>query len=696
MSFERLLCHCPFQSLLSPSIADACSRMYSFVKETTSVNSSNTRLKILLLEDDPTDSELIEVTLRDGGIEGNLSFARDEQSFLEQLNTSFPDLILSDYILPRFNGIAALELARATCPSVPFILVSGVLGEEQAISALKQGATDYVLNHRLERLVPAVQRALRESQERRERQKLTKALQQTDNLLRAIIDASPLGIILLSREQRIITWNMTAEQFYGWTAKAVMDGPFSVIFPAGNREEFNACFAQVLQGHRICNREVQHIKQDGTLIDVSLSLAPLYDADDSVYGVVITTVDITARKQIEAQRIKLLEQEKAARVAAETTNRIKDEFLGVLSHELRTPLSAIIGWIKLIQKKNLSGTMLQCALDTIERNASTQTQLIEDLLDISHMIRGQVSLQIQPTDVTVLIQNVVDSLRPAATAKSLLIQLDLAPSIQHILADPNRLQQVFWNLLSNAIKFTNPSGKITVTCQNIQSCLTIQVSDSGIGIAPEFLPYVFECFRQADGSTTRSQSGLGLGLAITRHLVELHGGTIQAESRGLGWGSTFTVLLPIREPQADPELDPTQTQTELMLQGIKAIIVDDDRDDRELMTFALEQQGAEVQSAANAPDALALLQHFYPDVLISDIGMPDTDGYSFLQTLRTHPNRQLSHIPAIALTAYTREEDREHALAVGFQTHLTKPCNPLEVVVLVHQLSQSHREQPIV
>ncbi|HEY9825426.1 MAG TPA: response regulator [Stenomitos sp.] len=675
----------------SPSTEDECSRMYSFVKETVPVNWSNTKLQILLLEDDPTDSELIEVTLRNGGIEGNLIFARDQESFLEQLNTSLPDLILSDYTLPKFNGIAALELAKATCPSVPFILVSGVLGEEKAISALKQGATDYVLKHRLERLVPAVQRALRESQERQERQKLTKALHQTDNLLRAIIDASPLGIIMLSREQRIITWNATAEQLYGWPATTVVDGPFSVMFPAGNRDNFNACFTQALQGHRICNREVQHVKQDGTLMDVSLSLAPLYDADDSVYGVVITAVDITARKQIEAQRIRLLEQEKAARVAAETTNRIKDEFLGVLSHELRTPLSAIIGWIKLIQKKNLSGMMLQCALDTIERNASTQTQLIEDLLDISHMIRGQVSLQIQPTDVTALLQTVVDSLRPAAAAKSLQIQVDLAPSIQHILADPNRLQQVFWNLLSNAIKFTNASGKISVTCHKVQSYLNIQVSDSGIGIAPEFLPYVFECFRQADGSTTRSQSGLGLGLAITRHLVELHGGTIQAESRGLGSGSTFTVLLPMCMPQAEPELTPPCTETELDLQGIKAIIVDDDRDDRELMTFALEQEGAEVQSTANATDALALLQHFSPDVLISDIGMPDTDGYAFLQTLRTHPNRQWHDIPAIALTAYTRGEDRERALAVGFQAHLTKPCDPLEVVTLVHQLSHRNR-----
>ncbi len=519
--------------------------MRFFINATAPVYSSTSTLHILLLEDDPVDCELIEAALRNSGIEGQFVWAADRQDFLKCLETMPPDLILADYVLPRFDGIAALELAKTICPQVPFILVSGVLGEEQAIDALKQGATDYVLKQRLDRLAPAVQRALRESHERQERQQITRALQQTDNLLRAIVDASPVGIITLSREQRVMTWNTTAEQLYGWPANAVVDSPLSLI-PETQQEYFNHCLTQALQGYRISNQEFQHVRRDGSLIDISLSLAPLHDAEDNVYGVVMTSVDNRVHKQIEAQRLALLEQEKAARVSAEAANRIKDEFLAVLSHELRTPLNAIVGWSKLIQKGNLNGPILQRALDTIERNAKLQTQLIEDLLDISRMIRGQVRLHIRPVDVTALIQATVEALRPAAEAKSILIDLALDPLIDYILADPDRLQQVLWNLLSNAIKFTKPLGWVMIRCQSNGGSLQIQVADSGIGIAPDFLPHVFEYFRQADGSITRTQGGLGLGLATTRHLIELHGGTIQATSPGLGQGSVFTVQLPIR------------------------------------------------------------------------------------------------------------------------------------------------------
>ncbi|MEC4879873.1 MAG: response regulator [Scytonema sp. PMC 1070.18] len=676
--------------MLLPCIVHQCDRMPFFVNVPMQVHLPTSMVQILLLEDDPVDHELIEATLRNSGIESYLTRVAHRQDFLQHLNTTLPDIILADYVLPGFDGMAALELVREICPEVPFILVSGVLGEEQAIEALKQQATDYVLKQRLERLGPAVQRALRESQERRERQKVTKALKQTDDLLRAIVDASPVGIITLSREQRVITWNTTAEQLYGWQAEAVIDRPLPLV-PETQQEEFDNCFTHVLQNSTVSNQEFQHLKQDGSLIDVSLSLAPLHDADDYIYGVVMTTVDNTIRKQVEVQRLALLEQERAARTAAETANRVKDEFLAVLSHELRTPLNAIVGWIKLIQKGNLSSTILQRALDSIERNAAAQTQLIEDLLDISRIIRGQTNLNIQPVNIIALIRDTIETLSPAAAAKSIQIDLAVATMSKGILADPNRLQQVFWNLLSNAIKFTSPSGKVTVQVNLIDSHLQIQVADSGIGIAPEFLPHVFEYFRQADGSTTRSHSGLGLGLAITRHLVELHGGTIHADSPGLGHGSTFTIMLPMRVTPANHELSHKQLTTDLNLQGVKAMIVDDDTDARELMTFVLEQQGARVQSAGNVQEALSLLKDFQPDVLISDIGMPDEDGYTFLQTVRSLSNPQLCNIPAVALTAYAREEDRQRAFEVGYQTHLAKPFDPSEVVYVIYQLTHTHR-----
>ncbi|MGP1375237.1 MAG: response regulator [Almyronema sp.] len=646
-------------------------------------------LQLLLLEDDPIDCELITTTLREGGISLNLTTVTQRQPFQAYLATTVPDLILADYVLPKFDGLAALALAQEMCPQVPFILVSGVLGEEQAIESMRLGATDYVLKQRLERLVPAVRRALRESQERQECQRVTKALHQTDDLLRAIVEASPVSIITLDRSQQVITWNPAAEKLYGWAAAAVVDQPLPLI-PAAERPAFDRCFEQVLENQTILHQEFQHLKQNGSGVDVSISLAPLHDADDHLYGVVMTTVDITARKRLETQRLNLLRQESLARAAAESANRTKDEFLAVLSHELRTPLNAILGWIKLVQKGDLKPSVLQQALNTIERNAILQAQLIEDLLDLSRIIRGQVSLSMQPVDIPVLMQTMVNTLRPAAEAKSVQIDLSLADALEPLLADPQRLQQVCWNLLSNAIKFTPQHGQVSVRVAPINAHLQIQVADSGIGIAPEFLPHVFEYFRQADGSSTRAHGGLGLGLAITRRLVELHGGTIEVESPGVGQGATFTVYLPLRATAAVSESDQSLlANDDLILQGIKAIVVDDEADARELLTVILEQQGAEVESTPTVEEALNLLAGFQPDVIISDIGMPQADGYSFLETVRALPDHQLCQIPAIALTAYARDEDRQRALTVGYQIHLTKPCDPAEVVSAIQQLTHA-------
>lgn len=643
---------------------------------------------ILLLEDDPLDRELIDSILRKNGIEGNTTQVTHQDAFLEYLKNHQPDLILSDYVLPRFDGIAALDLAQTLCPDVPFILVSGVLGEEQAIDALKRGATDYVLKQRLERLGPAVQRALREKQEQRERQMVTRALRQTDDLLSAIVDASPVGIVTLNRSGRVITWNPTAEKIYGWLAREVIDHPLPLL-PEGEQAYFAECFNQVLDNNTVANLECRHLQRSGVPIDISLSLAPLHDGDDHIYGVVMTAVDITLHKQIETQRQTLLQQERHARAAAETANRVKDEFLAILSHELRTPLNAILGWIKLIQKGGLKPEILQRAFDTIERNAIAQTQLIDDLLDISRIIRGQVNLILQPVDIAALLQTTVDTLGPAATAKSIQVNLDLSPDVGYILGDMNRLQQIFWNLLSNAIKFTPEAGSVTIRGDVEQNRLNLQVQDSGIGIEPDFLPHMFDYFRQADSSTTRSQGGLGLGLAITRRLIELHGGTIQVESPGLNQGTTFTVTLPIRNPQPPARHDGDKDSQAQSLQGIKAIVVDDEVDAQALLKLVLEDGGAQVESVDNARQALQMVKTFRPDVIITDIGLPDQDGYSFVQTLRQYDDPTMRDIPAIALTAYAHHDDREHALSVGFQEHIAKPFEPSEVVDAVCALVKS-------
>lgn len=645
-------------------------------------------MQILILEDDPIDLELIQQTLHDGGVEGSFIAVRNQQEFLAQLQQSIPDVILADYVLPAFDGGLALALKNRTCPEVPFILVSGVLGEEQAIEALKNGATDYVLKQRMGRLVPSVKRALRETQERQQRQQAAQALRETDDLLRAIVNASPVGIITMTRQQQVITWNAAATNLYGYTAEQVVGQPLPLI-PAAYQSLFEQCFEQVLQNLTIVNQELEHCTQSGDRIDVSVSLAPLHDANDYVYGIVMTANDITLRKQVERQRLTLLQQESAARAAAETANRLKDEFLAVLSHELRTPLNAIVGWTHLIKKGNLNPDTFQRALDTIARNAAAQTQLIEDLLDLSRIMRGQISLQIESVDVASLLLTTVDTLRPAAEAKSIQINLDIAAEVDTLPADLNRLQQICWNLLSNAIKFTPANGQVWVRTFTDQGNLHIEVVDSGIGIAPDFLPYVFEHFRQADGSATRSHGGLGLGLAICRRLVELHGGTIHVDSDGLGQGATFTVVLPLRTTrQSSVPSSSHISGMEPSLEGIKAIVLDDEADARELLKLTLEQWGIQVACANNAANAYEVLKTFKPDIIISDIGIPDEDGYSFLRKVRAWPDMRLARVPAIALTAYAREEDRQNALAVGYEEHIPKPFDPAEVIDAVRELTK--------
>jgi PAS domain S-box-containing protein len=644
-------------------------------------------LQILLLEDDPVDVELIQTTLKNGGIEANLICVTRRSDFSEILKTQLPDLILSDYVLPSFDGIAALKIAQQFCPQVPFIMVSGMLGEERAIETLKQGATDYVLKQRLDRLVPSAKRALRESQERQERLRVEEALRQTDDLLRAIVDASPVGIITLNPQKKVIAWNIASERIYGWQSQEVINQALPVI-PPEEQKQFERLFQQALQNHTLTNYEFQHLGKNKDLIEISVSLAPLHNAQGNVCGVVMTAIDITTRKRIEAERFNLLKREQTARAEAEAANRVKDEFLAVLSHELRTPLNSILGWITLIQRGKLNKVTFDQALEVIERNASLQTQLIEDLLDISRISRGKLSLSIDSVNLIELMQTTAETLRPASDAKSITMELFLDSSIGIIMGDANRLQQIFWNLFSNAIKFTPPNGSVTVRLKKTEdSYAQIQVIDSGIGIEPNFLPYVFEYFRQADASTTRSQGGLGLGLAISRHLVELHGGTIDVKSQGKGKGTTFTVMLPIQVMKCDVDQPDQLIDNGLSLQDVKIMVVEDQADARELIRLILEQQGAQVIEASSSKQALEIIKESIPDVLISDIGMPDEDGYSFLKKVRSLPQDKGGNVPALALTAYTKEEDRQQAIAAGFQMHLGKPLDITELLQAVSQLS---------
>ncbi|MBE9180822.1 MASE1 domain-containing protein [Oculatella sp. LEGE 06141] len=382
---------------------------------------------------------------------------------------------------------------------------------------------------------------------------------------------------------------------------------------------------------------------------------------------------------------------------AQEVNRIKDEFLATLSHELRSPLNGILGWAQLLRRRQFDQATAAQGLETIERNAKAQVQLIDDLLDISRIIRGKLRLNVRPMDLPPVIEAAIEAMRPAADAKGILLQSRLDSTAGPVSGDPDRLQQMLWNLLSNAIKFTPQGGRVEVRLSRTSRYAEIAVIDTGRGINPEFLPYVFERFRQADGSITRSHGGLGLGLAIVRHLTELHGGMVQAVSSGEGEGATFTVKLPLMAvvQETHQTLEPSQTayNSEIpsvcspSLDGVRVLVVDDELDARDLVSAILEDCGANVATVASTQEAIAILHDFSPHVLVSDIGMPNEDGYSLIRQIRSRQPDQYSKIPAVALTAYARQEDRRQALLAGFQTHIPKPVNPTELIVVVGTLA---------
>lgn len=414
------------------------------------------------------------------------------------------------------------------------------------------------------------------------------------------------------------------------------------------------------------------------------------------FAIYILNGDIAKRVEFEKQ-IQNLNDELEQRIIDRTkelekASTAKDDFLSVLSHELRNPLNAMLGWAKLLRRGNLDAEKTERALETIERNAMNQAQLIEDILDISRIITGKFRLNVRSIELVPIIEAAIDTMMPAADAKSIRIQSILDPAAGPISGDSDRLQQVVWNLLSNAIKFNPKGGRVQVKLQRINSHVEIIISDTGKGISAEFLPYIFARFSQSDSSTTRTQGGLGLGLALVRHIVELHGGTVRADSPGEGQGSTFTVDLPLiilHKKLDDPQrVHPTvggevQFDSAVSLEGLNILVVDDEADARVLMTAILGQYGANVTSAGSANDAIALLRQSPTDLLVSDIGMPEQDGYSLIRQVRERGIK----IPAIALTAYARVEDRILALSAGFQMHIAKPIETAELVAAIANLT---------
>jgi signal transduction histidine kinase len=410
------------------------------------------------------------------------------------------------------------------------------------------------------------------------------------------------------------------------------------------------------------------------------------------------SAEIEERVKIEQERVNLLLREQSARLEAEAANRLKDEFLATLSHELRTPLNAIMGWAHVLNQSTGDRATVQRAAAVIRQNAVSQAQLIEDILDVSRIVGGKLVLDTKPLQMRSVIEDAIDALAPAAAAKTIRVERLLGADVQ-VVGDRDRLQQVVWNLVSNALKFTPKGGRIEVELRDEADDATVRVTDSGIGIAADFLPFVFDRFRQADSSMSRRHSGLGLGMAIVRHLVELHGGTVSAESDGEGRGATFKLRLPKRmdtTPIADTLPERPEPKSETLaefehLHGVHVLIVEDDADSRNVLALLLQRLGAMVEAVPSAREAVDRVSSRRPDVLVSDIGMPEEDGYSLIRRLRQLPGDIGNRLPAIALTAYARKQDAEAALGAGFDYHLPKPVAPAELVRAIKRVTRNEK-----
>ncbi|MCC5661613.1 response regulator [Nostoc sp. XA010] len=655
-----------------------------------------------------------------------------------------PDAVLLDYRLPDLDGLKFLAQLQPSSQQscLPIIIMAAYGNEASAVQAMKAGAQDYLVKEQItpEGLQLAVEKAIEtvqlrtQLQQRIEKERLilqiTQKIHQTLDL-KEILQTAVTEVRQFLQTDRVLIfrlqpdgWGTVATESVdeGWTpllSTSLYDSCFNenyvepfrqglvTIKPDIHDGSINPCHVEllaslqvranlvvpILQDNQLWGMLIAHhcaaprqwqaleidlLKELATQVGIALQQAELYQQAQN---------ELAERKQAEAERDHLLKQEQAARAEAERANRVKDDFLAILSHELRTPLNSILGWAKLMQMSKLDPPTTTQALASIERNAELQTKLIDDLLDVAKILRGKLSMNVAPVNLVFIIESAIDTVRTAALAKSILLRPVLSP-VGQVSGDAARLQQIVWNLLSNAIKFTHMGGQVGIRLEQVGNQAQITVSDTGKGINCNFLPHIFESFRQEDASTTRKYGGLGLGLAIVCSLTEAHGGTICADSKGEGQGATFTVRLPLLN--ADPQRSQPDSllEQEPELTGIRVLMVDDEPDTRELSTALLTQYGAEVLTVTSAAEALASLESFQPDVLVSDIGMPEMDGYALLQQVRSLPPSKGGQIPAIALTAYARVEDQQRAKSAGFQHHISKPLDVQRLVQTVSALAQ--------
>ncbi|MBW4443022.1 MAG: response regulator [Plectolyngbya sp. WJT66-NPBG17] len=631
---------------------------------------------VLIVEDSETDRYIFRrYLLADSQVSYTILESTSAAEGLALCRTQLPDGILLDIKLPDLDGFEFLNRLKAqtqgACP--PVVVVSCYDDAVTAATAFKHGAEDYFVKGQT---VPEEMRsAMRSAIENAD---LRRKLQQSEERFRTSIEnlLDCFGICSTVRDDtgqiidfRIDYWNRIALESNRLSEDAI-GKTLSETFPHYRESGAFAEHCRIVEtGEPLIKESFEYSDTVG-----DQDLARFYDIRSSKLedGFVSAWRDVTDRVQAQAERDELLHQAQVARTEAETANHSKDEFLAIVAHELRSPLNSIFGWSKLLQSKAPDSATLTRALQSIERSAKNQLQLIEDLLDVSRMVQGNLRIDRVPLSLPLVIEAAIDMVRPLAEVKQIQIESNIDHAANEVLGDPNRLQQVVWNLLTNAIKFTPEQGRVEIALTCRDAHIEICVSDTGKGISAEFLPFVFDRFRQAQTNAPRSQDGLGLGLAISRELVELHEGTITATSRGAEQGATFAVTLPLIDSS------PPSLQVQDGLNGLKVLLVDDDFDSLEFVRFVLEDQGAIVAIATSADEAIKQFQAFCPAILVSDIAMPGKDGYMLLREIRgLIPDQS---IPAIALTAYLDESVKQQAFAVGYRIHLSKPLDVEQLI----------------
>jgi hypothetical protein len=679
----------------------------SWNRDGSSAEAASRPASVLIVDDRPANLVALEATLAPLGIRTVTAVSGPEA--LRRLLAEEFALVLLDVQMPGMDGFetATLMKRHPRTAHVPIIFVTAIHREASHLfTGYERGAVDYltkpfdptILRSKVRVFVDLFvkERQLREQSALMHERESRDRENRTEERFRALLDSMPLCVWALGADGTPVYANRSWLEYAG--ADAGAQGPLAALHP----EDEEIVRADVQKALARCEPiELEYrlrSARDGTYRWHAVRFLPQSDPEGVVTGWIGTATDIENFKRAQNAHAELAVKEREAREAAEAANRAKDEFLATLSHELRTPLNAMVGWTHMLRSRTLTADKQQKALETIERNARAQAELIEDILDVSRIITGKLRIEIHPVDLQSIVDVACDSVRPAAEAKGIMIERRIEAMPARFFGDAVRLQQAIWNLLSNAIKFTPAGGRVELAIASDDRQITVEVRDTGCGIATDFMPFVFDRFRQLDSSSKRAHGGLGIGLAIVRHIVELHGGNVTCHSPGADRGATFTVRLPIRVPETPTiAVAPEVRQAGLMrpssdelvdLSGIKVLLVDDEADARELLTEVLEQCGATVVSAQTADEAVELIPRERPSVLLSDIGLPGEDGYKLISRVRALSPEDGGNLPAAAITAYARSDDARRALAAGYQRHAPKPIAPTTLAALVAGLAQ--------